>query len=186
MTDKETSILNATLQLISRCGFHDTPMSAIAREAEVGVGTIYRYFDHKEELIAALYMRLKSQLAEAILDGYSADLPLRQRFQRLWVNVAHYHIDHPLEASFLDQYANSPFPKSTLTDVQASCLQPFLEFVEDGVYEGVIKDLPLEVFASLTGDVAISLARKHRAGTIKLNDLILEQAMDACWDAVKR
>ena len=82
MTDKQTAILDATLELVSEKGFHGTPTSAIAQEAGVGVGTIYRYFENKEDLIDELYKRLKLQLAKAVLIGYSANLPLRQRFRR--------------------------------------------------------------------------------------------------------
>jgi AcrR family transcriptional regulator len=186
MTDKEAAILEATLKLVSRHGFHGAPTSAIAGEAAVGVGTIYRYFEGKEALIDALYEQLKSHLAEAMLAGYSADLPLRTRFRRLWINAARYHIDHPLEASFMEQYAHSPFPEPGTGDAGAEYFRPLLEFVENGVYEGVLKDLPLEIFASLTLEVAISLAKKHRDGVIALDDTTLERAMDACWDAVKR
>ena len=186
MTDKEAAILEATLKLISQQGFHGAPTSAIAQEAGVGVGTIYRYFENKEALIDALYEQLKSQLTAAMLAGYSADLPLRRRFRRLWVNAARYYIDHPREASFMEQYDHSPFPESGAGVASAEYLRPLLEFIENGVYEGVLKDLPLEIFTSLTLEVAIALARKHRAGLIVLDDATLEQTMDACWDAVKR
>jgi TetR/AcrR family transcriptional repressor of multidrug resistance operon len=185
-TDKETAILDAALQLISRRGFHDAPTSAIAREAGVGVGTIYRYFENKEALIVELYVRLKAQMAKAMLVGYSADLPLRQRFRCLWLNAAHYYIGHPLETSFMEQYASSPFLKSETSASHAEYLRPVLDFVEDGVYEGILKDLPLAIFLSLTLDVALSLAEKHRDGVIMLDAAALERAMDACWDAVKR
>jgi AcrR family transcriptional regulator len=186
MTDKQTAILDATLGLVSERGFHGTPTSAIAREAGVGVGTIYRYFENKEVLIDELYKRLKLQLAKAMLAGYSADLPLRERFRRIWINTARYYIDHPLETAFMEQYANSPFLKPETDNIHAEYFQPVFEFVENGVYEGVLKDLPLEFFASLTLEVAISLAKKHRDGAIVLTDAALEQAVNACWDAIKR
>lgn len=186
MTDKQTAILDATLELVSERGFHDAPTSAIAQQAGVGVGTIYRYFEDKEDLIDELYKRLKLQLAEAMLAGYSADLPLRERFRRIWINTARYYIDHPLETSFIEQYANSPFLKPATRDIHDEYFQPVIDFVKTGIYEGVLKDLPRELFASLTLEVAISLAKKQRAGDITLTDAVLERAVDACWDAIKR
>lgn len=196
MSDKQAAILNATLELVSEKGFHDAPTSAIARRAGVGVGTIYRYFETKEYLIDELYKRLKLQLAKAVLVGYSADLPLRQRFRRLWINTARYYVDHPLELAFMEQYANSPFLKPETGDIYVEDfdvedfdpvdVDRVSEFVERGVYEGVLKDLSMELFGSLTMEVAISLAKKHHAGALVLTDAVLEQAVDACWDAVKR
>jgi AcrR family transcriptional regulator len=48
---KKEALLNAALKLIACQGFHAAPMSQIAEEAHIGVGTIYRYFKNKEELI---------------------------------------------------------------------------------------------------------------------------------------
>ena len=186
MVDKQDAIYDATLKLVSERGFHDAPTSLIAQEAGVGVGTIYRYFENKEDLIDELYKRVKLQLARAMLSGYSADLPLRERFRRIWINTARYYIDHPLETAFMEQYTNSPFLKPETADVYAEYFRPVYEFIENGVYEGVLKDLSPEIFASLTLEVAISLAKKHCAGAIVLTGDTLERAMDACWDAIKR
>jgi AcrR family transcriptional regulator len=186
MVEKQDAIFDATLKLVSERGFHDAPTSSIAQEAGVGVGTIYRYFENKEDLIDELYKRLKLQLAQAMLAGYSADLPLRERFRRIWINTARYYIDHPLETAFMEQYANSPFLKPETAGIHADYFRPVYEFIENGIYEGILKDFSEEIFGSLTLEVAISLAKKHRAGTIVLTGDTLEQAMDACWDAIKR
>jgi AcrR family transcriptional regulator len=47
-------ILQATLKPISEYGFHNTPMSKTTTEANVGAGTIYRYFENKKALIKAV------------------------------------------------------------------------------------------------------------------------------------
>ena len=39
-TDKRADIMEVALNLIAERGFHDSPMSLIAREAGVAVGTI--------------------------------------------------------------------------------------------------------------------------------------------------
>jgi len=49
--DKKALVLQATLELISEQGFYATPMSQIAKKANVAVGTIYLYFPNKEGLI---------------------------------------------------------------------------------------------------------------------------------------
>ena len=65
MTTKRTAILEATLELISEQGFHGTAMSMIADKAGVGAGTIYRYFDSKEDLITQLYLEIKREKGKA-------------------------------------------------------------------------------------------------------------------------
>ncbi|MEZ5022656.1 MAG: helix-turn-helix domain-containing protein [Chitinophagales bacterium] len=48
--DKKESILEATLKLTTEIGWVDTSTALIAKEANVGMGTIYRYFQSKEQL----------------------------------------------------------------------------------------------------------------------------------------
>jgi hypothetical protein len=52
--------------------------------------------------------------------------------------------------------------------------------------EGVIKQMPTDMLSIFTLEVAISLAKKHAAGILTLNEETLEMAMDASWDAIKR
>ena len=48
---KRKSLLNATLKLVNNNGFHDAPMSKIAKMAAVSPATIYIYFENKQDLI---------------------------------------------------------------------------------------------------------------------------------------
>ena len=45
--EKRIALLNATLSLVINKGFHDAPMSKIAKLAEVSPATIYIYFENK-------------------------------------------------------------------------------------------------------------------------------------------
>jgi AcrR family transcriptional regulator len=51
---RRENILKAARSLLSRRGLEGTSMTRIARDAELGVSTIYSYYRDKEELFAAL------------------------------------------------------------------------------------------------------------------------------------
>jgi AcrR family transcriptional regulator len=55
-------MLDAAGRLFGAQRFHEVRMEDIAAEAEVGKGTIYRYFNDKEELFLALLERSSRQL----------------------------------------------------------------------------------------------------------------------------
>ena len=63
-------ILDAALKVFSSRGYHDATVEEIAREAEVGKGTVYRYFRSKESLyrqmIDAKLEDLNSQIQNII------------------------------------------------------------------------------------------------------------------------
>jgi AcrR family transcriptional regulator len=57
MKNKEGRILNAALERFNHFGFVKTTVDEIARQAQVGKGTIYAYFKSKEEILLALVDR---------------------------------------------------------------------------------------------------------------------------------
>jgi AcrR family transcriptional regulator len=186
MSDKRDAILRATLQLVSENGFHGTPMSKIAEEAGVSAGIIYHYFENKEDLIDELYRELKIDLAQSMMDGYSENLPLHERFRRIWRNTIRYYIDHPRETAFMEQYANSPYMKPEAEAATVQYFKPILEFMEYARQQGVVKDMSDEMMAAFTLETAILLAKKHTNGRLLMDETAIELAVDASWDAIKR
>jgi len=87
--DKRAAILAKTLYLISERGFHDTPMSLIAKTSGVSADLIYHYFSSKEELINELYKEIKLETIQAMLASYSGDLSFQERFLGIWTNYVH-------------------------------------------------------------------------------------------------
>jgi AcrR family transcriptional regulator len=71
-------ILDTALQLFQTQGYEATTMRDIASVAGSSLGLTYRYFDHKEELVLALYMRLAHQL-ETLVETLPK-IPLAERF----------------------------------------------------------------------------------------------------------
>ncbi len=59
-------MLDAAARLFGTQRFHEVRMEDIATEAEVGKGTIYRYFNDKEELYLALVERASRQLLDRL------------------------------------------------------------------------------------------------------------------------
>jgi TetR/AcrR family fatty acid metabolism transcriptional regulator len=53
--DKRNVILDAALRTFGRRGYPDTKVAEIASEAGVAEGTLYNYFQSKEELLLALF-----------------------------------------------------------------------------------------------------------------------------------
>ena len=186
MMSKRTAILDATLELISEHGFHGTAMSMIADKADVGAGTIYRYFESKEDLVTQLYLELKLQKGKALLEGYSEELSLRERFRTLWLNMLHYYMEHPHELAFLEQFDNSPFRNPEVDETHNEYYQPLMRFFQYAFQEGVFKRMPLAMLSTFTLEVAVSLAKHHAQGDLELDDEAKELAMNATWDALKR
>ncbi|MCO5731804.1 TetR/AcrR family transcriptional regulator [Rhizobium sp. SSA_523] len=69
---KREQILDGAKRVFMRLGFDAASMNDITREAGVSKGTIYVYFQNKDDLFAAIMERERTRLAESmrdILDG---------------------------------------------------------------------------------------------------------------------
>ncbi|MBC8018798.1 MAG: TetR/AcrR family transcriptional regulator, partial [Verrucomicrobia bacterium] len=107
--DKRDEVVRAALELIAEHGFHGAPMAMIAERAGVGAGTIYRYFENKDVLIAELYRDLEERSFPIILEGYAQEKPIRERFLHLGTALLRYFIVNPLDFRYLEQFHNSPY-----------------------------------------------------------------------------
>ena len=183
-TEKQQAILDATLELIGERGFHGTPMSAIADRAGVGAGTIYRYYASKDDLINALYVREKGRINAQILAGYRPDMPTREAMLLMWRNALETRACQEGAFRFLEQYYNSPFIGDDTRRVREQMMREYLDIIERGVKEGVLRDLPRPVILSLMLGPVANLATAARLGDIELDDAMSRSAFEAVWRSI--
>src|SRR3974390_857796 len=59
-------ILAAALDLFSQKGYHNVSMHEIAEKAEFAIGTLYKFFQNKEDLYKALVLKQCDEYEDAI------------------------------------------------------------------------------------------------------------------------
>jgi len=187
--DKRTEVMNVALGLMAEHGFHGVPMSTIAERSGVAVGTIYLYFRGKDELIVGLCQELERHIVAYLREGFPTGGSVRERFVYLVGRVIRYFIDHPVHFRYLEQFMNSPYGISMRRDRlldRTGHDDIFLNLFEEAMAMGAVKDLPREVLFSVSIAPMIFLARDHVLGFIELDDVLIQKAAEACWDAVRR
>ncbi|MBN6186602.1 TetR/AcrR family transcriptional regulator [Aneurinibacillus sp. BA2021] len=63
--EKYQNIIDAAVKVIARHGYHQAQVSKIAREASVADGTIYLYFDNKDDILISLFKEKIGAFIEA-------------------------------------------------------------------------------------------------------------------------
>ena len=63
--DKRDLILRAATKLFARRGFFNTQVADVAREAGIAAGTVYLYFQSKDDLLISIFERTMVQGIEA-------------------------------------------------------------------------------------------------------------------------
>ncbi|NLX30568.1 MAG: TetR/AcrR family transcriptional regulator [Deltaproteobacteria bacterium] len=189
-SDKRDEILRAALELIAEHGFHGAPMAAmVAERAGVGAGTIYRYFEGKDALIAEIFAELEKKLVEYLLPGYSLDRPLRERFIYLSSMIIRYFMDNAIHFRFIEQYMNSPYGVTLRRERllgEARDIDLFRNLLQEGIDRRELKDLPLAMHFALAFGPIVSLLRDHILGFLALDDALIRKVVKACWDGIRR
>jgi len=65
-------ILETALELFSEKGFHNVSMQEIAQKAEFAVGTMYKFFENKEDLYKALVLEQSDKFHIALTEAIEA------------------------------------------------------------------------------------------------------------------
>lgn len=184
-SDKRSALLDATLKLVSDHGFHNTPMAKIAKMAGVSPGTIYLYFDNKQDLIDSLYLEVKSSFTRAAFENYDEDMPVKQGFEKVWKNMTDYKMKYVQEAIFLAQCDNTPMISEEVREKGLEHLQPLLELWERGREQNIIRDVsPYMLYAFAIYPISFFAAVKDR-GEYQLPEESHQPPFEMAWRAIQ-
>lgn len=182
---KRKALLNATLNLVNNNGFHDAPMSKIAKMAEVSPATIYIYFENKQDLINQLYLEIKAAFSQHAFKNYDENEAIKDSFQLIWYNIAYYKLNEVEEASFLSQCDNTPMIDDESRQQGLKHLQPLLELWERGQQKGVIKLISPYLLYAYTIYPLAFLTSMQQKDSFQLTEKNLNEAFQAAWDSIK-
>src|ERR1700751_4700643 len=75
---RRQQILDAACECVRKAGFHGASMAEIAQAAGLSVGQIYRYFENKEAIIAAIVAQDLAAIREKFAELESSGQPLTE------------------------------------------------------------------------------------------------------------
>ena len=189
-TDKIDSIFKSTLHLIKDNGFHGTPMSQIAKHADVAIGTIYHYFPSKDELILALFEYCRKELNAYIFKHVNPEMTYQQQFYSIFRSFCSFHIHQREYSCFFEQFYNSPYNEmiraKEKTEEGPYAQNIFLEFVIRGIQQEYIKPLDKTIICAAYIGTAVSYAKNVVYGKMEFDELHLTDLIDIIWTGIKK
>jgi AcrR family transcriptional regulator len=99
--NKRDLIINAALKLFVEHGFHGTATSKIAQEAGVANGTLFQYFKTKDELVIALYIDIKDELAAYISKNTADTADIKTTMKSQVLSSLYWALDNPTKFRFI-------------------------------------------------------------------------------------
>jgi TetR/AcrR family transcriptional regulator, repressor of fatR-cypB operon len=185
LKDKRKAILQATLELISDQGLQSTPMSQIAQRANTGIGTIYRYYPSKDDLINALYIEVKKQITSFVLQSYTEELPVRKAFKLVLGGLVRFFIENPKLLSFAEQYLNSPLISDATHEEGSRIIEPVTMLFQRAAEQDLLKPLPICMMGELIYSSIVTLAKYAINSKQGENQVDIDGGIDAIWDMVR-
>jgi len=169
---REEDFLQAAETLFSSRGFHATTMEDIARSAEYGTGTIYRYFESKDALYRELFRRKAEQLLASITTAVAVEAPAIDRLCAfLHAKLAFFRAHQ----SFLRLFAVEVLPsmpsgtqcltkqdEAVCQQITAIVRAIFVEGMERGEFRKMDPDLLTAAFRGFTTEPLLDLARRGK------------------------
>ena len=186
--EKRDEIIRAAMGLIAEHGFHGAPMALVAERAGVAAGTIYCYFESKDDLIRETHACLEGQLMAALIKDYPAGESVHRRFLHIGRKLVEYFLASPMEFRFIEQFYNSPYGVAHRREKSLGNWEKniVIKLFAEALDRQLIKDLPLPILFALMFGPLIDVCRDHILEFIVLDEALTERTVGACWDGVKR
>lgn len=89
ISDKRAAILRAAISVFARCGYFNSKVADIAREAGVADGTVYLYFKSKEEILHSIFDRSVEEALGAARKRVARLKDPREKLRQ----IAHLHLE---------------------------------------------------------------------------------------------
>ncbi|RED45200.1 TetR family transcriptional regulator [Winogradskyella eximia] len=183
--DKRNALVKATIELVNNNGFHATPMSKIAKMANVSPATIYLYFENKQDLVNQTYIDVKAEYTNYAFADFNPNMPIEEGFEMIWKRIADFKLKECEHAMFLAQCDNTPMIDEESRQEGIKHLQPLLDLWERGKKEGVIKPLSDYILYAYAINPLSFLMMTQKRGAFTLNKTHLEEAYQSAWSSIK-
>ena len=181
--NKKESILLAALSLLTEKGVHNTPMSAIAKAAGTGMGTIYNYFPNKELLNNEIYVNIKESEKSVFID-FSLEKPIKLQFENYFSSIIDFFINNPSYFKFMEQLQASPIITDESRAVGEKSVAPVLNLLVKGKEERIIKNIEIDEMLIFIGGAILSYLRWY-FNQPEVKPVSLENQIRMVWDAIK-
>jgi AcrR family transcriptional regulator len=150
-TDKRKAILDASLKLFCEKCFQDTSTASISNEAKVATGTLFLYFESKEELVNELYLECKGDFAGYVEEGVWDKPSFKTRLKHIWERGTEWCLQNPEKMQFMTQFSSSPYITKLTREKAVGYLKLMNEVIEKAIANKEVTASSVELLSRMLG-----------------------------------
>ncbi|MBO7179219.1 MAG: TetR/AcrR family transcriptional regulator [Clostridia bacterium] len=159
--EKRKRVLDAATDEFANYGFENTSIQQIAKRAEISVGSVYKYFENKDELFAMVVKENLTLLEELLLHHSSSSEDVIVKAEKVLKELLKFAKKHP---QLIKLYCaittgnNTEFSRLLAQRVESISAKVYTEVIEKAQSTGdVRKDIDPKFFAFLLDNVFMML-----------------------------
>ncbi|GGJ84431.1 transcriptional regulator [Lentibacillus kapialis] len=176
---KYNQIIEAAVEVIAENGYHASQVSRIAKKAGVADGTIYLYFNNKEDILISVFEEKMGQFIEKIACGISKMNNAEEKLLKL-IQMHFHQLSEDPHLAIVTQLEL----RQSNTDLRLKInqiLKPYLTVIDDIIVEGTKENI-------FRDDLNVLLVRQMIFGTldeIMTNWVMKEQKYNLAQEALQ-
>lgn len=142
-------LMRAAIGIVAKDGLAAATTAAIAAEAGVAEGTLYRHFESKDDLLVAAYRQMKTEVFVNAGAGLDVTMAPPERLKRTWKAIyLAYRADRDAFA-FGQRFAESALAEREGGESMRAIGRMVSDLRKAGVASGDFKNLPTDLLANL-------------------------------------
>jgi TetR/AcrR family transcriptional repressor of multidrug resistance operon len=188
--EKEDAIRTIALQIIADEGLENLSMQKLAKAANISPRTIYLKYENKEDLLIRLFIEeVLGAYEKAVLETFIPDLDFAEGVKKLWLNAFRYLKENRHSFALLQHGKSSPllnkaFQRANIK--QGQFFAPVHLFLERNMAAGIIRNFPLDVHRAMLFSPLLDLVNEYFDYTERPIQIITEEMLLACCEAVTK
>lgn len=190
--EKADLIQQAAIRVFARKGFYNTRAEEIAHEAGIAVGTIYNYYESKEEILLSIFKAEFDKQLMAFHELLESDLSIPEKIGRILENHFSRLTEHGDLAQLLLQERFNPGEgfRTKLLDLYRELIARIEDLIREAIDKNLVRECHPRIMAcTLLGVVeslsvyALSYPEEAKEGI--LTDAPAELA-DLIWSGLRK
>lgn len=171
-------LMHAAAGIVARDGMAAATTAAIAAEAGVAEGTLYRHFESKDDLLIAAYRQMKQEMFIDAAGGLDTTIAPPERLKQTWRAIYLAYRSNKDAFAFGQRFAESALAEREGGEAGRAVARMVGDLRKAGIASGDFKNLPPDLLGSLFMAPITYLLKAEIKGR-KWTDAELDAAADS-------
>lgn len=157
--DRKHDIIQAATHSFSLYGYKATTISQVAKQANVGKGTIYTFFKNKEHLFNEIFSQLIREMEIAANKAINPSLSFKENLHLALYAMLEFRLEHKLAIKLTQEERDigTPIVQQSMKQLEKSILKYIQEKIEKAIAKQEIKPCRPDLTAFILFKLYIAL-----------------------------